>query len=102
MPGTSLVTNTHPRSAVGVRGCHKVIFISVDGRDREAAGMTLYELAELMRLLKCSDAVNLDGGGSTTMWIDGKPFNGVVNMPSDNRKWDHEGERAVANIMIVK
>ena len=102
MPGTSLVTNTHPRSAVGVRGCHKVIFITVDGRDREAAGMTLYELAELMRLLKCSDAVNLDGGGSTTMWIEGKPFNGVVNMPSDNRKWDHEGERAVANILIVK
>jgi len=102
MPGTSLVTNTHPRSAVGVSGSHKVIFITIDGRDKEAAGMTLYELAELMRLLKCSDAVNLDGGGSTTMWIDGKPFNGVVNMPSDNRKWDHEGERAVANIMIVK
>ena len=102
MPGTSLVTNTHPRSAVGVIGCHKVIFITVDGRDKEAAGMTLYELAELMRLLKCRDAVNLDGGGSTTMWIDGKPFNGVVNMPSDNRKWDHEGERAVANILIVK
>jgi exopolysaccharide biosynthesis protein len=102
MPGTSLVTNTHPRSAVGIIGSHKVIFITVDGRDNEAAGMTLYELAELMRLLKCSDAVNLDGGGSTTMWIDGKPFNGVVNMPSDNRKWDHEGERAVANIMIVK
>jgi len=102
MPGTSLVTNTHPRSAVGVRGCHKVIFITVDGRDKEAAGMTLYELAELMRLLKCSNAVNLDGGGSTTMWIEGKPFNGVVNMPSDNRKWDHEGERPVANILIVK
>ncbi len=64
--------------------------------------MTLYELAEMMRLLKCRDAVNLDGGGSTTMWIDGKPFNGVVNMPSDNKKWDHEGERAVANILIVK
>lgn len=102
MPGTSLVTNTHPRSAVGVRGCHKVIFITVDGRDKEAAGMTLYELAELMKLLKCRDAVNLDGGGSTTMWIDGKPFNGVVNMPSDNRIWDHEGERVVANILIVK
>lgn len=102
MPGTSLVTNTHPRSAVGVRGCHKVIFITVDGRDKEAAGMTLYELAELMMLLKCRDAVNLDGGGSTTMWIDGKPFNGVVNMPSDNKIWDHEGERVVANILIVK
>jgi exopolysaccharide biosynthesis protein len=102
LPETTLVSNTHPRSAVGVRSCRRVIFITIDGRDKEAGGMTLYELAEVMRLLKCSDAINLDGGGSTTMWIDGKPFNGVVNMPSDNKKWDHEGERAVANILIVK
>jgi exopolysaccharide biosynthesis protein len=102
LPETALVSNTHPRSAVGVRSRKMVIFITVDGRDKEAKGMTLYELAEIMKLLKCRDAVNLDGGGSTTMWIDGKPFNGVVNMPSDNRKWDHEGERAVANILIVK
>ena len=60
--------------------------------------MTLNEVAELMQLLRCKDAVNLDGGGSTTMWISGKPFNGVVNMPRDNKKFDHEGERAVSDI----
>lgn len=102
MPVTSLVTARHPRSAVGTIRPRKVVLVTIDGRDEQAAGMTLYELAALMRHLKCRDAVNLDGGGSTTMWIRGRPFNGVVNMPSDNKIWDHEGERAVANILVVK
>jgi exopolysaccharide biosynthesis protein len=102
MPGTSLVTSRHPRSAVGTIRNKKVVLVTIDGRDEQAAGMTLYELAALMRLLKCRDAVNLDGGGSTTMWIRGKPYNGVVNMPSDNKIWDQEGERAVANVLVVK
>ena len=68
----------------------------------EAAGMTMDELADLMKLLRCRDAVNLDGGGSTTMWIRGKPFNGIVNMPCDNRKFDHEGERSLSDILIIR
>jgi len=64
--------------------------------------MTLSELSELMLLLRCRDAVNLDGGGSTTMWINGKPFNGIVNMPCDNKKFDHEGERAVSDILVIR
>jgi exopolysaccharide biosynthesis protein len=102
MPKTSLVTNTHPRTAIGTRNCRKIIIVTIDGRTSEAAGMTLEELAEMMMLLKCKDAINLDGGGSTTMWINNKPFNGVVNMPSDNKKFDHEGERSVANILVIK
>jgi exopolysaccharide biosynthesis protein len=102
MPVTSLVTARHPRSAVGTIRNKKIVLVTIDGRDEHAAGMTLYELAAMMRLLKCRDAVNLDGGGSTTLWIRGKPYNGVVNMPSDNKIWDHEGERAVANILVVK
>ncbi len=102
MPATSLVISRHPRTAIGVRNMHKVILLTLDGRTSEAAGMTLKELASFMILLKCRDAVNLDGGGSTTMWIRGKPFSGVVNMPSDNKKFDHEGERAVSNIVVVK
>jgi exopolysaccharide biosynthesis protein len=102
MPKTSLVTNTHPRTAIGTRNCRKIIIVTIDGRAAEAAGMTLEELAEMMMLLKCKDAINLDGGGSTTMWINNKPFNGVVNMPSDNKKFDHEGERSVANILVIK
>jgi exopolysaccharide biosynthesis protein len=102
LPPTSLVTTRHPRSALGKSGRHKVILITVDGRTRESAGLSLNELTELMLSLKCSDALNLDGGGSTTLWISGMPFNGVVNMPCDNRKFDHEGARAVSSILVVR
>ncbi|MCX6334844.1 MAG: phosphodiester glycosidase family protein [Bacteroidia bacterium] len=102
LPNTSLVINKHPRTVAGTRNSRKIILMTVDGRSAEAEGMTLAELAKMMLLLRCKDAVNLDGGGSTTMWINGKPFSGVVNMPSDNKKFDHEGERAVANILVVR
>lgn len=102
LPSSSLVVNKHPRSAIGKKGKHKIILITLDGRTPEARGMTLNELADFMLLLHCKDAVNLDGGGSTTMWISGKPFNGVVNMPSDNKKFDHAGERAVSDILIIR
>ncbi len=102
LPGTSLVISRHPRTALGLRNPRKAVLITLDGRTGEAAGMTLTELAQLMILLHCCDAINLDGGGSTTMWINGKPFNGVVNMPCDNKKFDHEGERAVSDILIIR
>jgi exopolysaccharide biosynthesis protein len=102
LPGTSLVINKHPRTAIGLRNKRKAVLLTLDGRTGEATGMTLNELAEFMILLRCREAVNLDGGGSSTMWINGKPFNGVVNMPCDNKKFDHEGERAVSDILIVK
>jgi exopolysaccharide biosynthesis protein len=102
LPNTSLVTTKHPRTCVGVINRHKVVLVTLDGRTPEAQGMTLFKLADLMISLGCTSAVNLDGGGSTTMWIKGKPFNGVVNMPCDNKKFDHEGERAVSDILIVK
>jgi exopolysaccharide biosynthesis protein len=102
LPQTSLVINRHPRTAIGTRNSKKVVIVTLDGRTNEAAGMTLIELSKLMQLFRCRDAVNLDGGGSTTMWINGKPFNGVVNMPCDNKKFDHEGERAVSDILIIR
>jgi exopolysaccharide biosynthesis protein len=95
------VINRHPRTTIGLKNTRKAVLLTLDGRTGEAAGMTLKELAHLMTLLRCHDAVNLDGGGSTTMWIRGKPFNGVVNMPCDNKKFDHEGERAVSDILII-
>lgn len=102
LPETSLVKTRHPRTAIGTKNMTKVLLITLDGRTNEAAGMTLNELAAFMVSLKCRDAVNLDGGGSTTMWINGKPDNGVVNMPCDNKKFDHSGERAVSDILIIK
>jgi exopolysaccharide biosynthesis protein len=102
LPLTPLVVNKHPRTVVGKKGNHKIILVTIDGRTDQAAGMTLNEATELMQLLRCKEAVNFDGGGSTTMWISGKPFNGVVNMPCDNKKFDHEGERAVSDILVIR
>ena len=102
LPETSLVIARHPRTAAGIRNRKVLILLTLDGRTDQSIGMTLPELTDMMISLGCTDAVNFDGGGSTTMWIKGKPFNGVVNMPCDNRKFDHEGERPVSDILIVK
>ena len=92
----------HPRSAVGIRPDGKIILLTVDGRHENSAGMSLFELTKLMKWLGCTSAINLDGGGSTTLWIARAPENGIVNFPSDNKKWDHEGERKVANVIMLK
>jgi exopolysaccharide biosynthesis protein len=92
----------HPRTAVALTKNKRVLLITVDGRHENSAGMSLFELTQLMRWLKARDAINLDGGGSTALWIKGYGENGIVNYPTDNKKWDHYGERKVANVILVK
>jgi len=92
----------HPRTAVAITKNKRVLLITVDGRNENSAGMSLFELTKLMRWLHASDAINLDGGGSTTLWINNYKDSGVVNFPTDNKKWDHEGERKVANVVLLK
>jgi exopolysaccharide biosynthesis protein len=92
----------HPRTAVVVTNTDRVLFITVDGRDPNAAGMSLIELGKILKWLNAKDAINLDGGGSTTLWIDNQPEGGIVNYPSDNKVWDHAGERKVANVILLK
>ncbi|WP_205510887.1 phosphodiester glycosidase family protein [Longitalea arenae] len=92
----------HPRSAIACMSKKRVLFITVDGRHEQSAGMSLPELTNIIKWLAAKDGVNLDGGGSTTLWISQQPGNGVVNYPSDNKKWDHEGQRKVANVILVK
>lgn len=99
----SFTNKRHPRTSICTTNDRKTLLITVDGRHEEAQGMSLQELTRLTQLLNCRNAINLDGGGSTTMYIKGKSDNGVVNKPSDNKKFDHKGERACANsILIVK
>ncbi len=88
----------HPRSAIGILSNGKVILLTVDGRHENSAGMSLFELRKLMQWLGCVSAINLDGGGSTTLWASGS----VVNYPSDNKQWDHEGARKVADSILIK
>ncbi|MBO9202381.1 MULTISPECIES: phosphodiester glycosidase family protein [Niastella] len=92
----------HPRTAMGEKADGTIVFLVVDGRAKEAAGFSIPELQKLMKWLGCRDAINLDGGGSTSMYVKGQPYYGVVNYPSDNKKWDHEGEREVANVIVIK
>jgi len=92
----------HPRTCLGIKPNGRVILLTVDGRNDNSAGMNLFELTKIMRWLGCSDVINFDGGGSTTLWVNGYPNNGVINYPTDNKKWDHEGQRKVANVIQIK
>ena len=122
LDSASFNTARHPRSAVAIAG-KKLLLITVDGRNERAAGMSLFELSDFLKWLQVADGINLDGGGSTTLWVKNFPDNGVVNHPSDNKammksaaykpgtdldnmaadekKWDHGGERPVANVILV-
>ncbi|RYG17536.1 MAG: phosphodiester glycosidase family protein, partial [Chitinophagaceae bacterium] len=92
----------HPRTAIGIKPGGKVILLTVDGRNENSAGMSLFELRKIMQWLGCTSSINLDGGGSSTLWVAGEEGNGVVNYPTDNKKWDHDGERNVANVILLK
>jgi exopolysaccharide biosynthesis protein len=93
--------NRHPRTCACVTNTNDLLLITVDGRNAMAQGMNLHELTYLTKMLNCKDVVNLDGGGSSTMYIQGQPANGVVNYPCDNKQFDHYGERAVSNVFMI-
>ena len=67
----------NPRSAIGYTSDRNIILVAVDGREGSSIGMTLMELANFMKSAGCIGAINLDGGGSTVMYVKGK----VVNKP---------------------
>ena len=90
----------HPRTAIGVMPDGAVLFLTVDGRHQgDSEGISLGNLARLMKAMGCRDAINLDGGGSTTFWTASE---GIQNYPCDNRRYDHEGERRVPTIVFLK
>lgn len=92
--------NRNPRSLVAIDSNGNVAFVTIDGRaEGKAMGMTLYEECKMALWLGFTDALNLDGGGSTALWSRNL---GIVNYPSDNKKFDHEGERKVSNILYIK
>ena len=96
----SFVDKAHPRTALGITK-DSLLLITVDGRNPKAKGMNLHELQDLMISLECEKAINLDGGGSTTMCIQKDETISVVNCPSDNKKFDNKGERKVANALVL-
>ncbi len=82
----------NPRTAIGWND-HEFLMVVVDGRKPDlSVGMTFPELGALMVRLGCKEAMNLDGGGSTTMWLNGK----VINHPSEKGVLRH-----VANTLVL-
>ena len=93
--------NRHPRSIVAQQKNGKILLITIDGRDSNAQGMSLFEVQKMLRWLDVQNGINFDGGGSTTLWVKDQPENGIVNYPCDNKIWDKAGERKVANVLMV-
>lgn len=92
-------TGRHPRSVIGTRPDGSVVLLVIDGRfPGRAAGATIAETAYIARQLGLTEALNLDGGGSSSLWTRRL---GVLNHPTDNKRFDHEGERAVPNGIVV-
>jgi hypothetical protein len=86
-------TTRHPRTAAGILKDGRIALVTVDGRQPTlSVGLSIPELAALMLELGCADAINLDGGGSTTMVAGGR----IVNAPSDAA-----GERPVSDALLV-
>lgn len=90
-PSTSMFCRRNPRTGIGVDGRGRLLLVTVDGRQKKSVGMTLDEFADLFRYLGATSALNLDGGGSTTMWVRGR----IVNRVSD------PSERAVGSSILV-
>lgn len=99
--GSSFYTRRHPRTLIGKRARRH----GGDGRDRRAVskaratGRDHRRTAYIARQLGLTEALNLDGGGSSTLWT---AQEGVLNHPYDNRRFDHEGERGVPNCIVVR
>jgi hypothetical protein len=90
--GDALGTTRQPRTAVGYTSdSSKVYMVVVDGRSTASEGMTFSELAGFMIYLGCSQALNLDGGGSSTLVASGM----LKNKPSDGT------ERPVSNALLA-
>lgn len=90
----------HPRTLIGKdsRGNH--YFVVIDGRSSgNADGATLQECALIASWAGMDNALNLDGGGSSTAWT---AEDGVINHPTDNHRFDHAGTRRVPNIIMMK
>ncbi len=81
----------NPRTAIGYTKDNNLIFVVVDGREGSSIGMTLTELAYLMKSLGCVNAINLDGGGSTVMYVNGQ----IVNHPQQI------GGIALSNALVI-
>ena len=85
----------NPRTAIGIVDSNHYILVVSDGRTSESEGLSLYELAEVMKEYGATTAYNLDGGGSSTMYFNGS----IINKPTTNGH--NISEREVSDIVYI-
>ena len=90
--GQSMASN--PRTAIGIIDKNHYVIVVSDGRTSESQGLSLYQLAQVMKFYGVKTAYNLDGGGSSTLYFNGK----VINKPTTNGTIS---ERAVSDIVYI-
>jgi len=99
-PNSSFYYKRHPRTVIGKTADGMVYLIVIDGRFKGSGiGTTIHETAEIARMFGLCDALNLDGGGSSTLWT--KKY-GTISHPYDNKKYDHYGQRVVPNVIFIR
>jgi hypothetical protein len=86
------INDRHPRTAIGYTKENQLIILVAEGRTESAAGITLVQEAQILRDLGCAEALNLDGGGSSCMIINGK----ATNSPSDKGE-----QRSVPSVFLI-
>ena len=91
--GKAMASN--PRTAIAITEDGHYLFVVSDGRTSESEGLSLYELASFLKTLNVKIAYNLDGGGSSTMYFNGR----IINNPTTNGKTI--SERAVSDIVYI-
>ena len=91
--GKAMASN--PRTAIGIVDKLHYVFVVADGRSSESEGLSIYELAQLMKSYGCETAYNLDGGGSSTIYFNGH----VINRPTTNGR--SFKEREVSDIVYI-
>jgi exopolysaccharide biosynthesis protein len=87
------INDRHPRTAMGYTKDNKLIVFVCEGRAENAAGLSLIELAKVMKEIGCIEALNLDGGGSSCMLINGKE----TNIPSSKGV-----QRQIPSVFLIK
>ena len=91
--GQAMASN--PRTAIGIIDENHYIIVVSDGRTSESEGLSLYQLAEVMKSYGVKTAYNLDGGGSSTLYFNGQ----VINKPTTGG--NKISERAVSDIVYI-
>ncbi|MCR5560637.1 MAG: phosphodiester glycosidase family protein [Bacteroidales bacterium] len=95
----------HPRTVVALTSDKKLLLITIDGRWNAAVGMSAKEITQFImhHFPTITDALNMDGGGSTCMCVLGRgdATNYVVNYPSEDNVFDHQGIRGVPTHFYV-